>query len=610
MDEVIGDVGEHEDRRKPMAREHETGKFESRHKVMRSPPQRRGSCPEVGKVREGLSGGTATQEDEEERRVKRKREDRMSLDEPMSVVTAGQILTLIKKVDAESQVLSVHAKERNTKKEIKETAVTLRALLCQLLAGGVQEAIRSLDTKEEEKEAVVVLNKELRKRVKCLEKEIDKIREATEVGDRQKIKDEILRNVNSYEDVRKISNLTWPEEFYKAALIKQGSPITENRNTDMVILMEGEDQTNVNAGIKVALLNRFPDAKDLEGSVAKLTIRTNLESSEEREERLRCVHKVELKHIRDWFNAVVEIKKLMVKYSRKTVAVYPPVDDRNGQFTRRIAEIVFRDTDMRCMIYVKQMESEGGGAVGKRTRTYETEAIKPGDESYAELLRKVKDKMETKPEVAKTIRTVRHTKEGHMLVVIDKKQEGVMENLKSELKEVTGKNKGEVVGRRSERAIIIKDMDELVNKEEVVEALAREFGLGSDDYRMSDFRPCYGGNQAVTVYAPYDKVECLIKAGKIKIGLNQCLVVERLKVQQCYRCWGYGHVRNECKGEDLSLRYRKCGEQGLKVQDCRSGLRCLNCKADGHAAGSGQCPEFRNALSRGRLREREKGRNN
>ncbi|XP_018576384.1 zinc finger protein GIS2-like [Anoplophora glabripennis] len=108
--------------------------------------------------------------------------------------------------------------------------------------------------------------------------------------------------------------------------------------------------------------------------------------------------------------------------------------------------------------------------------------------------------------------------------------------------------------------------------------------------------------------SPQDKAESLLRTGKIRVGINSCTVVERVNVTQCFRCWGYGHYRKECKEEDRSINCRKCGRIGHKAEECGEELCCLTCKRTGHAAGSGACPEFRKALAWVRAKAKAKRR--
>lgn len=90
------------------------------------------------------------------------------------------------------------------------------------------------------------------------------------------------------------------------------------------------------------------------------------------------------------------------------------------------------------------------------------------------------------------------------------------------------------------------------------------------------------------------------------MGLNKCPIRERLKVTQCYRCWGYGHTSRDCISEDRSGACKNCAEEGHKEAECKREPVCISCRKKGHRAGSGKCPEFKRALSRVRKEEVER----
>lgn len=367
----------------------------------------------------------------------------------------------------------------------------------------------------------------------------------------------------------------------------EGSPLKASKETDLVILMEAGEAAETNAGIRSTMLDRFSEVAEMEGRVTALSINTRVELKEGWSEIIRFIYKAETGSLQEWFEALREIRNRMEQNERKTVAVYPLAEDDRGILTRRIAEAIFRGSGKECIIYVGKRGSEAGIARQKAT---EAVLVRKEGKSYADLLKEVRAEIAPKTDIVKGIRTIRCSKDGNMIITVDKKQTGVMTILKSELNKITSKENIRTLKDRGEKTIIIKDMDEITTKEEVENAIIKETGIRQGEGWFGQLRPCYGRSQAITVKLPTEKAELLLRGGKIKIGLNLCLIMERLNVQQCYRCWKYGHTRDKCKGEDQSQKCRKCGIEGHRAQTCEGVLWCLNCKIEGHAASSGACP--------------------
>lgn len=80
--------------------------------------------------------------------------------------------------------------------------------------------------------------------------------------------------------------------------------------------------------------------------------------------------------------------------------------------------------------------------------------------------------------------------------------------------------------RAKEKTIIIKDIDGITTKEEVKKVVMEELGIGLDECRVSNLRPYFDGNQAVTVGMASDSAMKLLSKGKIRIGLSLCGITE------------------------------------------------------------------------------------
>lgn len=89
--------------------------------------------------------------------------------------------------------------------------------------------------------------------------------------------------------------------------------------------------------------------------------------------------------------------------------------------------------------------------------------------------------------------------------------------------------------------------------------------------------------------------------GKLRIGWTN-VKVELLKARpiQCFRCWGTGHVRSQCRsGEDMSNRCLRYGSEGHIARACDvNEPKCMVCSAQGlnstHRMGGNAC-SLRNA---------------
>lgn len=121
----------------------------------------------------------------------------------------------------------------------------------------------------------------------------------------------------------------------------------------------------------------------------------------------------------------------------------------------------------------------------------------------------------------------------------------------------------EVRALTQETQIEIKDLDELMGKEEVAEALATALGVPSLTAAVvKPNRQAHGVTQTAVVSLSADLAKKAIEIGKVKIRWVVCRSREKTVVARCFRCWDFGHLAQSRKGADRSKNCHKRGEEG------------------------------------------------
>lgn len=233
--------------------------------------------------------------------------------------------------------------------------------------------------------------------------------------------------------------------------------------------------------------------------------------------------------------------------------------------------------------------------------------IRPRDKKeYADILKQVKEQVPC-DRARECVERVRRTATGDMLIVLAKDTEDKAKELHLAITELLG-DKADVLSKGPEEDLEIKDLDELVTKEEVHEAL--QLAVGADLKIPLDvvrsLRKAYGGTLTAAVTVPAAMAKAIIgESGKIRIGWVNCRIRKVERLVKCYKCWHYGHLAMRCKGTvDRTNLCMKCGQAGHKIADCEKEAHCTLCaerdpeKSSAHAAGSSKCPVLREALQK------------
>lgn len=545
-----------------------------------------------------------TWDEEEARSVKRMREDAASTEtgyEDAYSINAKLAFTVretLKKIDTETRSPAEHARERNTKKEIKEISSHLRSLLSVITSSQVQQLLQRLgktvgegETKDKGVEASTQTDKKI----------------LAEMGSQTGVDDfvtgEDLKNINSYEDFTKLRNKRWRDKIYERAFITEGSPLYANKNADLVMIVEDFDRPSKekNLGITKKLEERYPDLSLADGKLRQVEVKTKVVGSDGSVmERNQFVNRLELEGTEiDWFDSLKRLRNWAVKMKRLKLVLYPPTFDYSGQKTRDMLECLFRDTEIKCLIYVNagisKRSTNTAPSKGKSYSASDAVIIKSKGVPYAEMLKSVKEKFREDKNITDGIQGVR------------KSRDGDINGIKRKLMQSEG-GKFRINTRQGRYVTLyLKDLDGITTKQEVADALKKILGDTTDPPMIGELRPFRGGNQAVTLRASEGIAKTLQQLGKIKVGLCMCKITSRVEVPRCYRCCSYGHKAFECKAEtDCRDLCRNCGKTGHREMECKEGSFCLSCKSGGHKVGAGICPEFKKALSRARLLQKKK----
>lgn len=103
-------------------------------------------------------------------------------------------------------------------------------------------------------------------------------------------------------------------------------------------------------------------------------------------------------------------------------------------------------------------------------------------------------------------------------------------------------------------------------------------GVSEDDVRLIYWAPAKGhrASGAVIEVSP-DVRNRLLNQGRIYLGWSSCRVADHLRILQCFKCLGFGHIANNCQAASDVCGY--CGE-GHESRPCpKTGvLRCHNCE--------------------------------
>ncbi|XP_044591404.1 uncharacterized protein LOC123269636 [Cotesia glomerata] len=136
---------------------------------------------------------------------------------------------------------------------------------------------------------------------------------------------------------------------------------------------------------------------------------------------------------------------------------------------------------------------------------------------------------------------------GDMLITLSKKSIDKGQALR---KAITGilQKEAEVMCKRPQETIEIRDIDDDTTKEDIQNALKTEIGETCEiPLKAIKIRKAYRGTQTATVTLPAASAQQLPEEnGKIRIGWVNCQIRATKRPIHCFKCWHFG---SQCKSE-------------------------------------------------------------
>jgi len=168
------------------------------------------------------------------------------------------------------------------------------------------------------------------------------------------------------------------------------------------------------------------------------------------------------------------------------------------------------------------------------------------------------------------------------------------DSLASRLRDVIGSNA--VVSRPVVKADLrISGFDESVLRDEVITMITEVGECLASDVRVGPCRPMRNGLMMTWVQCPLSAALKVSRRGRANLGWSVARVeLLRARPVQCFKCWHFGHVRNNCgSSADRTGHCFRCGGAEHTSYSCSISPRCVVCVDLGydpnHRLGSAGC---------------------
>ncbi|KAK4872903.1 hypothetical protein RN001_014932 [Aquatica leii] len=237
-----------------------------------------------------------------------------------------------------------------------------------------------------------------------------------------------VENVNTYEEWKQVAEEEWGDSAYIHTKIVEGHPLQETTATSTLWVTEKEVEENT--GLQLMIEKVYPEInkgkEEMETMERKTKTKTKNNTNIKKIKIIRIIYQ---DHEEDVWKKLETIKseteedeKIML-HKLKTMSV---------NRLRKMAECIFKTKKTRINIIVPK-DTQTQQSIAKQDNQKKTYAlaIEQKGKKYEELVTRMRTQLIDKEETEK-IQTIRSTKEGKLLITIDK-DEKALNRIKEEL---------------------------------------------------------------------------------------------------------------------------------------------------------------------------------
>ncbi|CAG9837743.1 unnamed protein product [Diabrotica balteata] len=399
-----------------------------------------------------------------------------------------------------------------------------------------------------------------------------------------------LEGVNNFADFQRHSFYDWPEKVFKKTTIEVLNPLDSKCNVKVVVLEPNDPKMMFS--VQRLYRDRYPDLPTLEGDFEVLENSTTVKRGGERRTKVEKVIQLSSSTPEQLWHALERVRDEIKQ--EDSVALHH-VSYMQVVELRKMAEVIFtntKGTTVQIFTTATRREKPTYGFI-----------VSKKDSTYSQLLEGV-EKAVGDTQAKEAIRSLRSTRDGNLLITIDKDQ-GAASMIKNAIANKESGLTAKLVGTEKQAIIHLRGMTANTEEEHIKLAIQREIGKWKTNFAIKQIRPMRNNTKAATFILTALAARQILDLGHLKVGLARCEVERRYVVRKCQRCWSYQHDVARCDGPDRTGLCHRCGKEGHTFNTCKEDEHCVVCNEQ-HRIGSGKCAAFREALQRARMAEQNK----